>query len=166
MASFDRSLAESGPERLKTRGTQLYVSYTNVQLQVFTFILHRRQGGVLSSINYQYTFPLFVLCGHTTRGARPWGHVESNESTNEGGFQKLGRLSRPSPHHLLTWCLWDLRGFYREVMSEVDRMLMSLDLMGLVVSWVGQNLTIQARYPMLLVTGALQVAMVRFRKRV
>ena len=59
-----------------------------------------------------------------------------------------------------------MRGFYREVMSEVDRMLMSLDLMGLVVSWVGQNLTIQARYPMLLVTGALQMAMVRFRKRV
>ena len=53
------------------------------------------------------------------KGTPPWwpfGHVESNE----GGFQKLGRLSRPSPHHLLTWCLWDLRGFDREVMSEVD----------------------------------------------
>eukprot|EP00966_Prymnesium_polylepis_P132181 3056545-Prymnesium_polylepis.1 len=40
----------------------------------------------------------------------PWGWFESNE----GGFQKLGRLSRPSNHHLPTWCLRDLRGFDRE----------------------------------------------------
>eukprot|EP00966_Prymnesium_polylepis_P116002 2681307-Prymnesium_polylepis.1 len=45
--------------------------------------------------------------------------------SNEGGFQKLGRLSRHSNHHLLTWSLRDLRGFDREVvMSEVDRELM------------------------------------------
>ena len=99
------------------------------------------------------------------KGTPPWGpfgHVESNE----GGSQKLERLSRPSPHHLLTWCLRDLRGFYREVMSEVDRVLMSLGLMGLVVSWVGQNSAIQARYPMLPVTCAMQGAMVRFGMRV
>jgi hypothetical protein len=33
-------------------------------------------------------------------------------------------LSRHSNHHLLTWSLRDLRGFDREVMSEVDRELM------------------------------------------
>ena len=52
----------------------------------------------------------------------PLGWFESNE----GGFQKLGRLSRHSNHHLLTWSLRDLRGFDREVMSEVDRELMGL----------------------------------------
>jgi hypothetical protein len=57
------------------------------------------------------------MCDNT-----PLGWFESNE----GGFQKLGRLSRHSNHHLLTWSLWDLRGFDREVMSEVDRELMVL----------------------------------------
>ena len=52
----------------------------------------------------------------------PWGWFESND----GGFQKLGRLSRHSNHHLLTWSLRDLRGFDREVMSEVDREVMGL----------------------------------------
>ena len=52
----------------------------------------------------------------------PLGWFESNE----GGFQKLGRLSRHSKHHLLTWSLRDLRGFDREVMSEVDREVMGL----------------------------------------
>ena len=52
----------------------------------------------------------------------PWrlGWFESNE----GGFQKLRRLSRHSNHRLLTWSLRDLREFDREVMSEVDRELM------------------------------------------
>ena len=52
----------------------------------------------------------------------PLGWFESND----GGFQKLGRLSRHSNHHLLTWSLRDLRGFDREVMSEVDREVMGL----------------------------------------
>ena len=58
----------------------------------------------------------------------PWGHRPPLGwfESNEGGFQKLGRLSRHSNHHLLTWSLRDLRGFDREVMSEVDRELMGL----------------------------------------
>eukprot|EP00966_Prymnesium_polylepis_P058099 1345735-Prymnesium_polylepis.1 len=40
----------------------------------------------------------------------PLGWFESND----GGFQKLRRLSRHSSHHLLTWSLRDLRGFDRE----------------------------------------------------
>ena len=52
----------------------------------------------------------------------PFGHVESNE----GGFQKLGRLSRPSNYHLPAGSLRELHGFGREMMSQADRELMSL----------------------------------------
>eukprot|EP00966_Prymnesium_polylepis_P189032 4379719-Prymnesium_polylepis.1 len=46
--------------------------------------------------------------------------------------QKLGRLSRHSNHHLLTWFFSGLaRIRSREVMSEVDRKLMGLVVSGL-----------------------------------
>ena len=77
-----------------------------------------------------------------TQGARglvctspPLGWFESNE----GGFQKLGRLSRHSNHHLLTWYLRDLRGFDREVMSEVDRELMGLGVSRVCKGVLGRN---------------------------
>ena len=64
----------------------------------------------------------------------PLGWFESND----GGFQKLGRLSRHSNHPLLTWSLRDLRGFDREVVSEVDREVMGLGVStGIYKGWVG-----------------------------
>eukprot|EP00966_Prymnesium_polylepis_P322878 7379110-Prymnesium_polylepis.1 len=41
----------------------------------------------------------------------PWGG--SNRTRLEGGFQKLGRLSRPSTHHLLTLARIRSRGDIR-----------------------------------------------------